>query len=616
MKAPRAAKKSGQAPLPYGPTGAAHSGARLHFLGALKWFLLFAAFVLLNPVRVEIVANEGPAEAADLIVHHAKVLTVDKDFRVAEALAVKGDKILAVGSDKEILRHKGGSTKVIDAGGKAVLPGLYDSHVHPVGAATSELTEPLPDLRSLDDVFAYIRKKAKETPEGDWIVLRYAFPTRLKEARFPTRAELDAAAPKHPVFYHAGPAGIVNSMALKISGVTRDTPNPEAGVVVKDPKTGEPTGMLRNAYGVLKGVPPAVTAKGSALRNAVKKLFELYNAKGITSVADRNADRAALDIYLDLFKAGDLTLRVNVARGINQHGTREEIISRLDALPGKDGLGGPTGRGTVWIRIGPIKFFLDGGMLNGTAYMRQPWPKGDTYQIVEDDYRGLLFTSPEEAKVLIEEATRRGWQTTAHTAGEGAMDVLLDAYEFVNRTQKIRDKRHCITHANFPSQRNLERCKELGVVADVQPVWLYKDGDTLQRVLGDKRLRWFQPYKSWLQYTVIGSGSDHMLKLDARSAVNPWDPWLGIWVAVTRKTESGNVINPDEKLTREEALRLYTVNNAYLHYEEKEKGSLEPGKLADFIMIDRDYLNCPVDDLLQTQVLWTVVGGKTVYERK
>src|SRR5262249_27538999 len=144
---------------------------------------------------------------------------------------------------------------VLDLQGRMVLPGLYDSHVHPTGAAASELTEELPHLQSLQDAFAYIRKKAKETPEGEWIVLRYAFPTRLKEGRFPTRAELDEAAPKHPVLYHAGPAGIINSMGIKVSGITKDTPNPRTGIVVKDPATGEPTGMLRNAYGVLKELP-------------------------------------------------------------------------------------------------------------------------------------------------------------------------------------------------------------------------------------------------------------------------------------------------------------------------------------------------------------------------
>jgi hypothetical protein len=216
--------------------------------------------------------------------------------------------------------------------------------------------------------------------------------------------------------------------------------------------------------------------------------------------------------------------------------------------------------------------------------------------------------------MVLEEGAKRKWQMTAHTAGEASMDVLLDAYELVNRTIPIKQMRMCITHANFPSKRNLELCKELGVCADVQPVWLYKDGTTLNKVLGKERMRWFHPYKTWLEYTTIGGGSDHMIKLDPRQATNPWDPWLGLWVAITRKTEAGTVLNPAEQLTRQEALRLYTINNAFLHHEEKEKGSLEVGKLADFIVIDRDFLTCPVDEILVTRVLRTVVGGRTVYK--
>ncbi len=580
-----------------------------------KRFALVLALALLLAGSVEIIPADDKAEPADLILHHAKLLTVDAKFTVAEAIAIKGDRILVIGEDADVLRHAGPKTKVIDAQGHTIMPGLYDSHTHPVGAATSELAEPLPDLPDLAAVFAHIRKKAAATPEGEWIVLRYVFPTRLKEARFPTRAELDQAAPKHPVLYHAGPAGIVNSKALEVSKVTRDTPSPPNGSVVKDPKTGEPTGMLRNAYGVLRGVPGEKQSNASRTE-AVKWLFRLYNARGLTSVADRNASRSNLDLYLAMEKAGELTVRINVARSVSAAETREQVARNLDALPGKDGLGGPTGKGGIWVRIGPIKFFLDGGMLNGSAYMRQPWPKGDTYQIVEDDYRGLLFTPPEQAKMLVEEAVKRGWSVTAHCAGEGAMDVLLDAYEFADRMQPIKERRLCITHANFPSQYNLERCQRLGVLADVQPAWLYKDGDTLARVLGPERIRWFQPYKSWLKYTTIGGGSDHMIRLDPLRSVNPWDPWLAMEVAITRKLESGQVLVPEERLTREEALRLYTINNAYLNHEEKEKGSLEPGKLADLIVIDQDYLTCPEDSIAQTRVLTTIVGGKVVYERK
>lgn len=582
----------------------------------LAFFAVAVAAALL--VDFEVVAEGGPDETkpVDFILHNGKILTVDKAFSIADAIAITDDRIVAVGKDADILKRKAPSTKVVDLQGRTVLPGLYDSHLHPVGAATSELNEPLPVLKTLDDVFTYIRKKAAELPEGDWIVLRYAFPTRLAEGRFPNLKELDAAAPKHPVLYNAGPASMVNSAALKASGITKDSKNPSGGVIVRDPKTGEPTGMLRNAEGVLKR-PSTPARKGTGnRRDALKALFKEYNSMGITSGADRNSSRDSLDLYHDLHAKGELTLRLNVAPGFNPQGSREEIARRFDALPGKDGRDGPTGKGGVWIRIGPIKFFLDGGMLNGTAYMRQPWPPGPTYQIVEDDYRGLLFVQPDQVKIVAEEAAKRKWSVTAHCAGEGAMDVLLDAYDFVDRITPIKDLRFCITHANFPSLENLKKCQRLGVCADVQPAWLYKDGATLLKVLGPERMRWFQPYKSWMQYTTIGGGSDHMIKMDPLQSTNPWHPWIGIETALTRVTEPGVILNPEEAISREQALRLYTINNAYLHHEEADKGSLERGKLADLIVIDRDYLTCDVKTISQTRVLMTMIGGKVVYEVK
>ena len=572
-----------------------------------------AALLLLAPTTTA----DDKAGPADLIVRNAKVLTVDAKFTVAGAVAVRGGKVVAVGAADDVMKTRGEKTRVIDAGGRTVLPGLYDSHVHPVGAALSEAGEPVPVLRSIPEIQDHIRRKAAVTPKGNWIVIRYAFPTRLKEARFPTTAELDEVSPDHPVLYHAGPAGVANSVALKASGVTRNTKNPPAGLVEKDPETGEPTGMLRNAYGVLKGVPGGgENVSPEKRREAVKKLLSLYNQHGLTSIADRNAGRSDLDTYLGLQKAGELTIRVNVARSFGSTGTRDEIARRLDDLPGTDGRGGPTGAGDEWVRVGPIKLFLDGGMLNGSAYMREPWPKGDTHQIIRDDYRGLLFIAPEQLKVIAEEAARRKWQVTAHTAGEGAMDVLLDAYEFVDRLTPIKELRFCVTHANFPSRNNLERCNTLGVCADVQPAWLWKDGAAQRRILGADRMRWFQPYKTWLEYTTIGGGSDHMLRYDPFDSTNPWSPWLGMWVAVTRRVEGGGVLMPSEALTREQAVRLYTINNAYLHHEEREKGSLEIGKLGDLIVIDRDVMTCPVDEIRDIKVLYTIVGSKVVYERK
>jgi predicted amidohydrolase YtcJ len=263
-----------------------------------------------------------------------------------------------------------------------------------------------------------------------------------------------------------------------------------------------------------------------------------------------------------------------------------------------------------------MKLFLDGGMLNGTAYMRTPWGVGPTYQITDPEYRGLLFVPPDTLATIAEEAARRGWRMTAHCAGEAGMDELLAAYEHADRAVGIRNRRWLIAHANFTSAANLNRCAALGVGADLQPAWLWKDTRTLLAVLGPSRMEWFHPYRRWLDAGVlIGGGSDHMIRLDPLRSTNPWDPWLGLYVAVTRRYEGGGVLNDDQRLSREEALRFYTISNARLHLEQADKGTIEPGKLADLILVDRDPLTCPADDLRSTEVLWTMLGGKIVYER-
>jgi predicted amidohydrolase YtcJ len=559
------------------------------------------------------------AEPADLVIRHARVVTLDASDHVLSAVAIKGDRIVAVGSDEELDKLAGPATKVVDAGGRVLLPGLYDSHVHPLGASSSEKDHPIPAFASIDDIRKYVKERTKVLPKGSWIVVRYAFPTRLAESRFLTRAELDAVAPDHPVLHQGGPAGVANSRALTLSGITRDTPDPPAGRIVRDPGTGEPTGMLRNAYSVLKGLPKDAYGGDSAEETGlVKELFRRYNARGLTSVGDRGATDSALALYRGLRDRRELTVRVNATRVLDPpFGDRARIVVGMNALAGYDTAGepnGPTGVGDHWVRIGSLKVYLDGGMLNGTALMREPWGVGPAYQITEPDYRGLQFVPAEVLGTIAEEAARRGWQMTAHCAGEAGMDVLLDAYERADRAVGIRARRWLVTHANFTSAENLKRCAAMGVGADLQPAWLWKDTRTLLEVLGPRRMAWFHPYRKWLDAgLLIGGGSDHMIRLDPIEATNPWDPWLGIWVAVTRQTEGGGVLNADQRLTRVEALRLYTVSNARLNFEEHDKGTIEPGKLADLVLVDRDPLTCPTDELRTTQVVWTMVGGKVVY---
>ena len=556
---------------------------------------------------------------AETIICNANILTIDSQFSKADALAIANGRILAVGTKNQIEAYSGPATKVIDAAGKTLLPGLYDSHVHAYRASVSEFGAAMPVLTSLGEAFNYIHQKAASAPGETWIVLERVYPTRMKEGRLPTLAELNSAAPNNPVYWNCGPVSMANSKALQVSGITAKTPDPLPGEIVKDPKTGAPTGLLRNAAQLLKVVALSRQPSAQEQRDSLKHLFQLYNQQGITSIAERRTEFASIDLFRELARAGELTVRVNCTRMMDPvPKTLEEAIKKLDEMThGTDGKGqyGPTGVGDDWVRVGPFKVLLDGGMLIGTAYMREPWGCGPTYQITDPNYRGILNVKPALLNALYLEAAKRGWQLTAHCTGEASMDVLLDCYERIQNEMDIRHRRFEICHANFQSAQNFQRCRELGIVADIQPAWLYKDGASLVKTLGERRMKWFQPLRSWIENDlVIGGGSDHMVILDSLAGTNPWNPWLGMWVALTRHTERGAVHNPRERLTREQALRFYTINNARLNFEEREKGSLESGKYADLIIVDRDVSICPVDDLRKTKVLLTMVGGKIVWQ--
>jgi predicted amidohydrolase YtcJ len=556
---------------------------------------------------------------AETIIRNANILTIDPQFSKAKALAIANGRILAVGTDNQIETFRGPGTKIIDAAGKTVLPGLYDSHVHSYRASVSEFGAPMPVLTSLGEAFNYIRQKSASALAETWIVLERVYPTRMKEGRLPTLAELDSAAPNHPVYWNCGPVSMANSKALQVSGITTKTPDPFPGEIVKDPKTGALTGLLRNAAQLLKVVAPSRQPTAQEQRESLKHLFQLYNQQGITSIAERRTEFASIDLFRELARAGELTVRVNCTRMMDPvPKTLEEAIRKLDEMThGTDDKGeyGPTGVGDDWVRIGPFKVLLDGGMLIGTAYMREPWGCGPTYQITDPNYLGILNVKPELLNALYLEAAKRGWQLTAHCTGEASMDVLLDCYERIQKEMDIRHRRFEICHANFQSAQNFQRCRELGIVADIQPAWLYKDGASLVKTLGERRMKWFQPLRTWMDDDlVIGGGSDHMVILDSITSTNPWNPWLGMWVALTRHTERGEVHNPSERLTREQALRLYTINNARLNFEEREKGSLESGKYADLTLVDRNVSTCSVDDVRTTKVLLTMVGGKVVWQ--
>jgi predicted amidohydrolase YtcJ len=552
------------------------------------------------------------AADADLILHNGKVVTVDAKSTIAQAVAIKGGKITAVGRDADVLKERGAATRVIDLKGRTVLPGLFDSHVHALEAGLSEYRAPLPALDSFAAVQAYLRERAKSTPKGEWIVVPRTFPTRLAEMQMPTRDVLDVLT-EHPVMFDASYVVIANSLALKVSGITRDTPNPPGGEIVKDAK-GEPNGILKNAAGLLKGVTRASAGLTEADRlKALEEQLGRYLAAGLTSVNDRAVNAEQIGLYRKLKAQGRLPIRV-------------ALTWRPDASPPVEALAGAirsadyvTNQGDDWLRFAAFKLTLDGGMTIGTAYQRYPYgPFGkQLYGKTNPDDRGQLFIAPEKLTAVMRVARERGWQLTTHDQGGAAVDTWLDTLEALDRERPIRESRSFVMHASFQSPEAIARMKKMGVLADAQPQWLYKDAPALEKVFGRAGMRYFYPMRSYLDAgIVVAAGSDHMIGHDKNKAVNPYNPFLSMWIMVARKTDRGDVVVPEERITRVEALKTHTIWGAYAEFTEKSKGSIEVGKLGDVVVVDRDLLTCPEDQMKAIEPVMTVLGGKVVYEKK
>ncbi len=268
----------------------------------------------------------------------------------------------------------------------------------------------------------------------------------------------------------------------------------------------------------------------------------------------------------------------------------------------------------LWLR--GIKCYLDGGMLTGSAYMQKPWGISKIYSIADPEYRGLLYIQPDKLRAIAKLALENDLQMTAHSVGDGAVQALVDAYASLDDELPVRERRPCITHCNFMSLAAIEKMQKLGIVADLQPAWLWLDGKTLLTQFGDERLAYFQPYKTLFERgVIIGGGSDHMQKIGSLRSVNPYHPFLAMWITLARQPRRADQpLHPEQRLTREEAIRLYTINNAFLTFEEKEKGSLERGKLADFIVLKQDILTCPEEAVKDIEVERTYLGGRSIFE--
>ena len=554
------------------------------------------------------------AVEADLIVYNGKIVTVDSDSSVCRAMAVKDNRILRVGGNQEVLQLKGDGSKVVDLKGKMVMPGFIDSHVHPAGACMTEFDHPIPQMDSIEDVLNYIKMRANVLADGQWIVVQQVFITRLREQRYPTREELDKAAPKNPTVFRTGPDASLSSLAMKLSGIDRNFKVTDGGPghIEKDSKTGEPTGILRSCNRYIKSSASGAQPTESDRYERLLELFKDYNKVGITGICDGSSNDSNLKRYQKMLARGELSVRIAAQYYVDTIGPIEKVKANIRKVAKH-----PLYNGGPMIRIIGVKVFLDGGMLTGSAYMRKPWGVSKIYAIDDPDYRGVLFIPKERLLPMVRTATESKLQFTAHTVGDGAVHTLLEVYEEISKTMPIRDVRPCITHSNFMSAESVKKAAALGVIPLIQPAWLYLDTRTLTKHFGYDRLRYFQPLRSLFEADCIAAGgSDHMQKIGPVRSINPYDPFLGMWTTITRRAKwYQDRLHPEEALDREQAIRFYTINCAKALFQDKYVGSLEQGKLADFIVVDTDLLTCPTDDIRNTKVISTYMDGRRVFGR-
>ena len=536
---------------------------------------------------------------ADLALVNGKILTVDDEFTIVEALTVKDGVVQFTGPTDEVTQFIGKSTEVVDLEGKTVLPGLYDSHVHlkGVGAALKILNVMTPPVTSIQELKQAVAEKVKVSKPGEWILGRGWDQVKLAEHRNPTKWDLDEVAPENPVALTrtCGHVLLVNSKALELAGIKNDTASPEGGVIDRDKKR-EPNGLLEEgpAMNLVRNLMPEedIPEKMDCIKTACKAL----NASGITSVQEPGLTSDDFVAYQKVMDEGELTIRVNMMlHGSQRNEPLEESLKRIREFPMLTGFGNDT------LRFLGLKLLVDGGVGGRTAFMREHY-EGDP------DDRGVSIYTDEKLQALVDEANKRGMLSAIHCAGGAAIDQVLNAYEETNKLKPIKGRRFQIIHVYQPSDENIAQIKKMEITVNTQPSHVYYLGDSFDENLGRKRASWTKPHRRFLDEGIcVGASTD--------APVVPYPPFPAIWAGVARRTQiNDTVLGIDQAVTREESLRMYTINCAFMSFEEDTKGSLEPGKLADMIVIDRDYLECPEDDIRTTEVLKTWVGGKLVYE--
>jgi len=530
----------------------------------------------------------------DLIIKNARIYTVSPAYTEAEAMACMNGIIIAVGSNHEIENLVGPGARILDAGGKTVVPGFIDAHCHPLSLEGKNLLQvdcSAEKVASIEELISAIREQAEKKPPGEWVLGARYDDTKLAEQRHPNRWDLDKASCRHPIHVRhvSGHLGVVNSMALEYGHITKNTDAPDGGSFDRTP-AGELTGVCREEADFL--FLPGIGGKDSIIPpftweeelRALKLASQEYNRLGITSVGDALISPSEIKTYQQAYNRDELSLRVYMM-------IFDAYLEHLKAM------NLTTGFGNDMLRIGSIKSFVDGAIAGRTAWMYEP------YIGRPDDY-GIRTKTSEEIGEIVFNAHTAGFQIAVHANGDRAIDMVLDSYEKVLSECPRENHRHRIAHCTVVNPRILERIQRLGVVVLPFSTYIYQHGEKMKEY--GKRISMMFPHRSFLNYGIpVGGSSDNPCATA--------NPLVALYSMTTRKSKAGRELGPEQKISIRDAIRIYTMGSAYASFEEHRKGSLEVGKLADFVILSNDPHRVEPEVLLETKVESTFLGGKEVF---
>ena len=541
------------------------------------------------------VGRPSGGQPADLIVVNARVWTVDPTRPEAEAVAVTGDRIVAVGTRAEVEKQRGAATRVIDAAGRFVMPGFNDAHIHLMTGGAELDSVDLKDAPTPAEFARRIDRRARTTAKGEWILGGNWDEQQWPGAPLPTRALVDGVTPDTPVFVtrYDEHMSLANSVALRLAGVTAATPDPPGGVIVRDAK-GNPTGILKDAAQafVFKVIPPpSADERGHILRRALGHMASL----GVTSVQDMGPDPDDVSVYEALASRGELTARIRAVPA------EVPLAKRLESGPIRH-------HPSAFLRVSGAKGFADGSLGSTTAFFFEPYTD-------EPTSRGLLADEMQPLdgmRARLVAIDKVGEQLCIHAIGDRAISMVLDLFEDVQRANGARDRRPRIEHSQHLAATDFTRYAQLGAIASVQPYHAIDDGKWAEKRIGAERAKTTYAFRSFLDHGVrVAFGTDW--------PVAPLDPMQTIYAAVTRATLDGKRPGgwvPEQKVSVSQAIEACTMGAAYAEFEEGNKGSISVGRLADLVMLSGDPFRVAPEAIADLRVTMTMVGGKIVYERR